>query len=347
MAEPMRSRRPSGRPVSFSAALLLGGAAQVAVAVAFAGSSESAYRGVPSGLGLLFSVLAGVLAGPLAGILVALAGGAGFVLFVTNGELGGWVAVVLWAVAAGLAGAIADRYRETAHERDVAHTSERRARQAAESESARLAHLHNLTGRLADALTVRDVCGALVDTAIGSLGADASAVALLSPDGTELERVAARGFDEELLAAWSRFPADTPVIARDVIAERSVVTVASAQEALERYPLLATIGGDLPMGAQAAAPLLAGDELLGVLSVNFRSTKRFSLEDESLLLAIGRQCGQAIERARLFEAERRARDRATKLRELASALAAAASPREVADVAALTAVAIAKQELNQ
>jgi GAF domain-containing protein/anti-sigma regulatory factor (Ser/Thr protein kinase) len=104
--------------------------------------------------------------------------------------------------------------------------------------------------------------------------------------------------------------------------------------------LLATIGGDLPMGAQAAAPLLAGDELLGVLSVNFRSTKRFSLEDESLLLAIGRQCGQAIERARLFEAERRARERATKLRELASALAAAASPREVADVAALTAVAI-------
>src|SRR5262245_50794386 len=47
------SRRPSGRPVSFSAALLLGGAVQVAVAIAFAGASESAYRGVPSGLGLL------------------------------------------------------------------------------------------------------------------------------------------------------------------------------------------------------------------------------------------------------------------------------------------------------
>src|SRR4249920_1944420 len=150
------SRRPSGRPVSFSAALLLGGAVQVAVAIAFAGASESAYRGVPSGLGLLFSVLAG----PLAGILVALEGGAGFVIFVTHGGLGGWVAVVLWIVAAGVAGAIADRYRETAHERDIAHASERRARQAAESESARLAHLHNLTGRLADAVTVRDVCGA-------------------------------------------------------------------------------------------------------------------------------------------------------------------------------------------
>ena len=324
------SRRPSGRPVSFSAALLLGGAVQVAVAIAFAGASESAYRGVPSGLGLLFSVLAGVLAGPLAGILVALEGGAGFVIFVTNGQLGGWVAVVLWIVAAGVAGAIADRYRATGHERDLAHASERRARQAAESESARLAHLHNLTGRLADAVTVRDVCFALVDTAIGSLGADASGVALLSPDGAELERVAARGFPDDVLAAWSRFPADTPFITRDVIRERSVVTVGSAEEALERYPLLASFGEGYPMGAQAAAPLLAGDELLGVLGVNFRAPRRFSLEDESLLLAIGRQCGQAIERARLFEAEQRALRRAARLQEVTARLARAVTTEDAA-----------------
>ena len=331
MAPHMRSsRRPSGRPVSFSAALLLGGAVQVAVAIAFAGASESAYRGVPSGLGLLFSVLAGVLAGPLAGILVALEGGAGFVIFVTNGQLGGWVAVVLWIVAAGVAGAVADRYRATGHERDIAHASERRARQAAESESARLAHLHNLTGRLADAVTVRDVCGALVDTAIGSLGADASGVALLSPDGAELERVAARGFPDDVLAAWSRFPADTAVIARDVLRERSVVLVGSAEEALERYPLLASFGEGYPMGAQAAAPLLAGDELLGVLGVNFRASRRFSLEDESLLLAIGRQCGQAIERARLFEAEQLALRRAARLQEVTARLARAVTTEDAA-----------------
>ena len=209
MGPAMRSsRRPSGRPVSFSAALLLGGAVQVAVAFAFAGASESAYRG-PQRSGTPVLRPRWHPGGPLAGILVALEGGVGFVIFVTN-ELGGWVAVVLWIVAAGVAGAIADRYRETGHERDVAHASERRARQAAESESARLAHLHNLTGRLADAVTVRDVCGALVETAIGSLGADASGVALLSPDGADLERVAARGFPDDVLAAWSRFPPIRP-----------------------------------------------------------------------------------------------------------------------------------------
>ena len=313
---------------------------QVAVVAAFAGASASAYRGVPSGLGLLFSVIAGVLAGPLAGVLVALAGGIGFVVFVTNGQLGGWVAVVLWIVAAGIAGAVADRYREAGHERDIAHASERRARQAAESESTRLAHLHALTGRLANAVTVADVCGALVDTAIGSLGAAASRVALLSREGARLETVAARGYPDEVRERWSGFPANTKDILGDAIAQRTVVTVARADEALERYPMLAGLGDGYPVGAQAAAPLLAGDELLGVLGVNFRSTRRFSVEDESLLLAIGRQCGQAIERARLFEAERRGRERATKLRELASALAAAASPSEVANIAAMTVVSI-------
>jgi GAF domain-containing protein/anti-sigma regulatory factor (Ser/Thr protein kinase) len=326
--------------VSFSAALLIGGAVQVAVVAAFAEASASAYRGVPSGLGLLFSAIAGILAGPLAGVLVALVGGIGFVVFVTSGQLGGWVAVVLWVVAAGIAGAVADLYRARGHDRDIAHAFERRARQAAESESTRLAHLHTLTGRLADAVTVRDVCRALVDTAIGSLGATASAVALLSDDETQLETVEARGYPAEFLDAWSVFPADTPVIQGDAITGRTVVTVATAEEALQRYPLLADFGKGYPIGAQAAAPLLAGDDLLGVLGVNFDTDRRFSVQDESLLLAIGRQCGQAIERARLFEAERQGREQATKLRELASALAAAASPSEVADIAARNAVSI-------
>jgi len=333
-------RRPSGRPVSFSAALLLGSGLQAAVTAAFSSVSEGAYRGTPSGLGLLISVTAGVLAGPLAGMLVALVGGAGFIFFVTDTEVGGWVAVVLWVAAAGVAGAVADRYRQVGQDRDIAHASERRARQAAESESTRLAHLHNLTGRLANAVTVRDVCEALVDTAIGSLGAAVSTVSLLISGGTELEVIASRGVPDAVAAKWSRFSADTPVIVGDVVAQRSVVTVGSVEEALERYPLLAEVGEGFPIGAQAAAPLLAGDRLLGVVSVSFRESRRFSVEDEMLLLAIGRQCGQAIERARLFEAERQGRQRATRLRELASALAGAASPSEVANIGANAVVSI-------
>src|SRR5262245_31070928 len=341
MGSSMRTRRrPTGRPVSFSAAVLLGSGLQVAITAAFSGLSEGAYRGTPSGFGLLIGVTVGVLAGPLAGMLVAIVGGVGFIFFVSEAEVGGWVAVLLWIAAAGTAGAVADRYRQVGQDRDIAHASERRARQAAESESTRLAHLHNLTGRLANAVTVRDVCEALVDTAIGSLGAAVSAVALLSRDQTELDLVASRGIPEELLSKWTKIPVDTPVILGDAVAQRSVVTVGGAEEALQRYPILAELGEGYPVGAQAAAPLLAGDALLGVVSVSFRESRRFSVEDEMLLLAIGRQCGQAIERAQLFEAERQARHRATRLRELASALAGAASPSEVANIGANVVVSI-------
>ena len=332
-------RRPSGRPVSFSAAVLLGSGLQVAVAALFSDVSEGAYRGTPSGLGLLISVVAGFLAGSLAGVLVALVGGIGFLFFVSDGEVGGWVAVLLWVVAAGGAGAVADRYRQVGEDRDVAHASERRARQAAESESTRLAHLHNLTGRLANAVSVQDVCDALVDTAIGSLGAVSATVCLLSQDETELDVMALRGFSDDVARRWVTVPLDARLIATQAVSKRSVVTVPSAEEAFERYPDLADVEG-FPLGAQAAAPLMAGDVLLGVVGVNFRGNRRFSVEDEMLLVAIGRQCGQAVERARLFEAERQARRRATRLQELASALASAASPNEVADIAAGAVVSI-------
>src|SRR5262245_3190983 len=231
MGSSMRTRRrPSGRPVSFTAALLLGWGLQFAVTAAFSGVSEGAYRGTPSGLGLLISVTAGVLAGPLAGMLVALVGGVGFVFFVSDAEAGGWVAVVLWIAAAGVAGAVADRYRQVGQDRDIAHASERRARQAAESESTRLGHLHNLTGRLPHAVTVRSLSEAPVDTAIRSRGAAFASVALLSPDGAELDVVASRGLPDELLARWSKIPVDTPVILGDAVAQRSVVTVGSAAD---------------------------------------------------------------------------------------------------------------------
>src|SRR5262245_48444969 len=333
-------RRPSGRPVSFSAAVLLGSGLQVAVAALFSDVSEGAYRGTPSGLGLLIAVVAGFVAGPVAGIIVALVGGVGFIFFVTDGEVGGWVAVILWVVASGVAGAVADRYRQVGQDRDVAHASERRARQAAESESTRLAHLHNLTGRLANAVTVRDVCEALADTVIGSLGAAATGVGLLAANGKEVDFVSLRGFPEEVAARLSTVRLDTALISTDAISKRSVVTVESAEEALQRYPALAEVGDGFPLGAQAAAPLMAGDILLGVVGVGFRGRRRFTVEDEMLLLAIGRQCGQAIERARLFEAERQARQRATRLRELASALAGAASPNEVASIGANAVVSI-------
>jgi len=307
----------------------------VGVSVALSATEPSPFtsRGVPGALGVMVSVIVALLAGPLAGVVVALVGGLAFAILVADTELGGFVAAGVWALSALLSGMIADRFRAAGRERDVAHAAERHARQAAESESQRLSNLQALTARLATASTVPEVGDALVDSVTSALGATAAGIARLSADGREFVTIVARGFAPGLIERWSRFPVDTPVILADALSRRSVVTVSDAAEALERYPMLATLGPEYPLGAQAAAPLLAGETILGVIGINFDRARRFTPEDEALLLAIGRQCGQAIERARLFEAERRGRERALRLRELASALAAASTPGEIADIA--------------
>ena len=329
-------RRPGARPTSLVPALLGGSVAELAMVLALSATDPSPFtsRGVPGALGVMISVIVALVAGPLAGVLVALVGGLAFAIVVVDGEVGGFVAIVVWAVAALLAGVIADRYRSAGRERDLAHESERRARELAEAESERLAHLQALTAKLASAVTVGEVGETLVDAVIDAFGATAAAIARLSDDGKDLVTVVARGYDAELVERFSAFPVETPVIVADAFSRRSVVTVADATEALERYPLLGSFGPTYPLGAQAAAPLLAGDEILGVIALSFDHARRFPPEDEALLLAIGRQCAQAIQRAHLFEAERRSRERAIELRELASALAAASTPGDIADIVA-------------
>ena len=293
------------------AALLGGSVAQLAVAVAMSATDPSPFtsRGVPGALGVLISVVVALLAGPLAGVLVALVGGLAFAILVADGRVGGFVAVGIWAIAALLAGLIADRHRSAGLERDVAHAAERRARQAAESESERLADLQALTARLATAVTDREVAEALVDSVIGAFGARAVGIVQVSEDGREFVSIVARGYAPGLVERWSRFPVDTPVILSDALARRSVVTVGDAAEALERYPMLGTLGPEYPLGAQAAAPLLAGDAILGVIGLNFDRARRFTMEDEALLLAVGRLGGQAFERAML----QRSREEAVRL----------------------------------
>jgi GAF domain-containing protein/anti-sigma regulatory factor (Ser/Thr protein kinase) len=328
------SRGPGGRPVSFVAALFGGSVAQLALVLALSATGPSPFmsRGVPGALGVTIAVIVALLAGPFAGVVVAAVGGLAFALVVSEGEVGGFVAVAVWVLAALLAGVIADRYRSAGRERDLAHEAERRARGAAESESARLAKLHELTARLENAMTVREVGETLVDAMIGVFGARAAGLAQLSDDGTEFVTLVTRGYDPALIERFSRFPIDTRVILADALSSRSVVTVADATEALERYPMLASVGPDSPLGAHAAVPLLVGDQVLGVIGVDFDRARRFEPADEALLLAVGRQSGQALHRARLFEAERRARERAIELRELASALAAASTPGDIADI---------------
>lgn len=84
----------------------------------------SRYLGIPGAAAALFAVVVAVIAGPVTGVAVALVGGVAFVVFVT--EFGQFVspvaiaiAVVLWTLAAVIAGLAAEAVRRRADAREI------------------------------------------------------------------------------------------------------------------------------------------------------------------------------------------------------------------------------------
>ena len=60
-------------------------------------------------------------------------------------------------------------------------------------------------------------------------------------------------------------------------------------------------------GPLAALPLLVNNQVIGVIGIGFATSHSLDVYDREFVSAIAQQCAQAIERARLYEAERQAR----------------------------------------
>jgi signal transduction histidine kinase len=70
---------------------------------------------------------------------------------------------------------------------------------------------------------------------------------------------------------------------------------------------LARLAARLELESAAAMPLVVGERVLGAMLFAFGDSRRFSAEDDAFLTANASQVAQSLERARLFEAERHAR----------------------------------------
>jgi signal transduction histidine kinase len=75
----------------------------------------------------------------------------------------------------------------------------------------------------------------------------------------------------------------------------------------ERFPPIAPVWDSLGVGSAAFVPLVAAGEPVGVISFSFEGPRAFTASERGFLLALGQQAALAVERARLFDAERQAR----------------------------------------
>ena len=174
----------------------------------------------------------------------------------------------------------------------------------------RITRLHRVGVALAGATTEQALATAVMHEGLPAVGATSGAVTRLSADGSEFEVLASHNLPNDAAARWARLPNRPPSPHAEVLAERRPLFFESLDGYTTRYPELGEFWRAAGVGAGAVLPLVVGGAPFGVLSIHFPASRPFTPEDREFLVTVAGQCAEALERARLFEAERRAREEA-------------------------------------
>ncbi|HEU4451521.1 MAG TPA: GAF domain-containing protein, partial [Longimicrobium sp.] len=198
------------------------------------------------------------------------------------------------------------RRAATAVENARLHAAERDARRAAEAAAERTAQLQAVTAALSEARTPAEVADVVIREGLSSLGAVAGWLVELTPEGDALEALRTRGYPDEVVERFRRFALDAPIPLADAVRAGEPVYLESVEERDRRYPHLREFSV-LGNGAWVSVPLLVEGRAVGGIGLTFREARAFGAELRAFILALARQSAMALERARLFEAEQRAR----------------------------------------
>jgi signal transduction histidine kinase len=198
------------------------------------------------------------------------------------------------------------------HFRQIADRKRREAEYAAAIGAAHRAAEHAallqmLTAELSVAVSEEQVSSIVLRQALPAFGATAGDVVLLSDDGREFRALCWVGYPEEVTRPWMRYSIDAGTPAADVVRTGAPVFLESDQAWQRFYPRIAPIIRANALSAFAGLPIEFEGRVRGVVCFNFPGPRSFSDNDRAMFLTFAGQCAQALERARLFEAEQRSR----------------------------------------
>lgn len=200
---------------------------------------------------------------------------------------------------------------------------ERAARAEAERAVDRTTRLQAITAALTAALTPEQVTEVIVQQGVVVLRASAGLTSLLTADGQHLQIVGATGYDEDTVRSWPPTPLTVATPTAHAVARGCAIWLESAAMLAQQYPQLAARPSLTGSHAFVALPLYEEGRPMGVLGFSFAEEQTFGPQDRAFMQGLAQYCALALERARLYEAERTARQAAeeaqARLRFLASA----------------------------
>ncbi len=214
-------------------------------------------------------------------------------------------------------------------ERAELYQREFSARRTAQLATERLVRLQAMTAALATAVTVEDVTEITLSQGAQAFDADAAAVHLVSDDAETLVVAATVGYSHDRSSRVERLSMEEPLAAIDAVRRGKILWFASHAGLESRFPAEAKV--QAPWESTGLVPLVGREGPLGLLTLQFGERRPRRREDRALLATIGRQCGQAVERARLYEHERDARELESRLQQLTAAVSGISGVDEIGD----------------
>jgi anti-anti-sigma factor len=180
--------------------------------------------------------------------------------------------------------------------------AEAAARLRAEQTAGRIGRLQTFTAALSEAVTPEQVGEVTLAQLRDEMGAAAGIVCVAEADGGRLAVIASFGCSRELTERWRREPEQVRPL-DEAMRTEAVVWFPSFEAFQARYPTAEPPAEAARGGARAAVPLMLHGVAIGTMYATFREARRFDAEELEFMLTIGRQCAQAVERARLYARE--------------------------------------------
>jgi serine phosphatase RsbU (regulator of sigma subunit)/anti-sigma regulatory factor (Ser/Thr protein kinase) len=162
----------------------------------------------------------------------------------------------------------------------------------------RAARLQAVTAALAGARTADEVATVVVTEGLAALGANGCGLLVARADD-RLGLVDSVGYDDALIDRLEHEHRNAPLPAAAVLRDGVPLWLESPRDLDERFPTLREM--EPQTTAMCALPLLAGEEVLGVLRFSFGAPRLFDGDERRFMEAFAGQTAQALDRARALE----------------------------------------------
>ena len=183
------------------------------------------------------------------------------------------------------------------------------SRSTREGRETNVTRIARLTAQLQGALDADSIVQVVVDHGVAAMQAQNAGLWMVEGDHVRLARTA--DWSQKAIEHSTTLPLSLDAPICEVVRERRAIYFATYRDYAEQYPASAERAKDLggPAGGLALVPIARGDTVVAAMMFSWRERRHFDGDEREYFDLLASHVALALERARLFDAERAARTR--------------------------------------